>query len=291
MAAFIGNCMNRDGSRHQANRDDLVVNGFGEEWSRFSQEALVETEREAIFDDYFAVFPWQDLPPGAHGADIGSGSGRWAAVVAPRVERLTCVDASAAALDVTRRNLAGRENVDFRQADVGNLPFADGELDFAYSLGVLHHVPDTEGAIANIAKALKPGGLFLVYLYYAFDNRPTWFRLLWRLSDGMRRLICRLPSFLRFGICDVIAVLVYWPLARMAWLLRRAGLPLQSFPLSYYWDKSFYVMRTDALDRFGTRLEKRFRRDQIAAMLNAAGFDDIRFSARAPFWCAVARKR
>ncbi|HEC15230.1 MAG TPA: hypothetical protein ENI99_01440 [Sedimenticola sp.] len=56
-------------------------------------------------------------------------------------------------------------------------------------------------------------------------------------------------------------------------------------------DKSFYVMRTDALDRFGTRLEKRFRRDQIAAMLEAAGFCDIRFSTREPFWCAVARKR
>jgi hypothetical protein len=50
-------------------------------------------------------------------------------------------------------------------------------------------------------------------------------------------------------------------------------------------------MRTDALDRFGTRLEKRFRRDQIAAMLEAAGFANIRFSDGEPFWCAVARKR
>lgn len=283
--------MSKERNRPQANQDDLVVNGFGEEWSRFSQEALVETERGAIFDDYFALFPWHELRPEANGADIGSGSGRWAAVVAPRVGRLTCVDASAAALEVTKRNLAGQKNVEFRQADVGNLPFADGELDFAYSLGVLHHVPDTEGAIANIAKTLRPGGLFLVYLYYAFDNRPTWFRLLWRLSDGLRRTVCRLPSFLRFGVCDVIAVLVYWPLARLASLLGKAGLPLQSFPLSYYRDKSFYVMRTDALDRFGTRLEKRFRRDQIAAMLDAAGFADIRFSTRAPFWCAVARKR
>lgn len=285
--------MNKDYSEPQrtsANRDERVVKGFGEEWARFSQEALAETERAAIFNDYFADFPWTVLPADAHGADIGCGSGRWAAVVAPRVGRLTCVDASDDALGVARRNLAGQSNVAFRQADVGKLPFADGELDFAYSLGVLHHVPDTEGAIANVARSLKPGAPFLVYLYYSFDNRPLWFRMLWRLSDGLRRVICRLPSPLRFAVCDAIAALVYWPLAKLAALFATLGVSLRNFPLVYYRDKSFYVMRTDALDRFGTRLEKRFSRSQIAAMLEAAGFCDIRFSAGEPFWCAMARK-
>jgi ubiquinone/menaquinone biosynthesis C-methylase UbiE len=283
--------MNKESEERPGSRDEQVIKGFGEEWSRFSQEALAESERGAIFNDYFGDFPWNELSADAQGADIGCGSGRWAAVVAPRVGRLTCVDASADALAVARRNLAGQSNVTFQQADVGTLPFADGELDFAYSLGVLHHVPDTEVAMANVARALKPGGPFLVYLYYAFDNRPLWFRVLWRLSDGLRRLICRLPSPLRFAVCDVIATLVYWPLTRLAAMFAKLGVPLRNFPLAYYRDKSFYVMRTDALDRFGTRLEKRFRRARIAAMLEAAGFGDIRFSASEPFWCAVARKR
>lgn len=283
--------MNKENSELQGNRDDQVVKAFGEEWSRFSQEALADAERGAIFNDYFSDFPWAELPPDALGADIGCGSGRWAAVVAPRVGHLFCVDPSADALEVAKCNLARQGNVTFRQADVGNLPFADGELDFAYSLGVLHHVPDTEGAMANVARALKPGAPFLVYLYYAFDNRPLWFRMLWRLSDGIRRVICRFPSPLRFAVCDAIAALVYWPLARLAAMFSKLGVPLRNFPLAYYRDKSLYVMRTDALDRFGTRLEKRFHRDQIASMLEAAGFGDIRFSSRVPFWCAVALKR
>ena len=49
-------------------------------------------------------------------------------------------------------------------------------------------------------------------------------------------------------------------------------------------------MRTDALDRFGTRLEKRFRRQEIITMLQSAGFKDIRFSDTQPFWCAVGIK-
>lgn len=283
--------MNDRPSATSANKDDRVVEAFGEEWSRFDQDGLAAEERLAIFDDYFSVLPWQELPPQAIAADIGCGSGRWAIAVAPRVGRLICVDASPAALDVARRNLARWQNVDFRCADVGNLPFADGELDFAYSLGVLHHVPDTHAAIAQVARVLKPGGLLLVYLYYAFDNRPLWFRLLWRASDILRRGICRLPSTLRFAVCDLIAVAVYWPLGRLAAMLELMGARVGGLPLAYYRDKSFYVMRTDALDRFGTRLERRFRRHEIATMLEAAGFADVKFSDSEPFWCAVARKR
>lgn len=275
---------------HSRRVTNQVVKAFGEEWSRFSQRELADTERQEIFDDYFAGFPWDELPEKSRGADIGCGSGRWAAVAAPRVGWLTCIDASVAALEVARRNMTGQENVDFRQANVMNLPFADGALDFAYCLGVLHHVPDTTVALRSIARTIRPGGLLLLYLYYAFDNRPQWFCLLWQIADLLRRLICRLPRVPRFVVCDAIAVLVYWPLGRLAALVAKTGTPVGNFPLAYYRDKSFYVMRTDALDRFGTRLEKRFRRDQIVTMLKNAGFDNIRFSNKEPFWCAVAKK-
>jgi hypothetical protein len=50
-------------------------------------------------------------------------------------------------------------------------------------------------------------------------------------------------------------------------------------------------MRTDAYDRFCTRLEQRFTRQQIEQMLAGAGFGDIGFSDEVPYWCAVGRKR
>jgi hypothetical protein len=49
-------------------------------------------------------------------------------------------------------------------------------------------------------------------------------------------------------------------------------------------------MRTDALDRFGTRLEKRFTTKQIRDMMERAGLEDIVFSQTVPYWCAVGRK-
>ncbi|RMF49218.1 MAG: class I SAM-dependent methyltransferase [Bacteroidetes bacterium] len=273
------------------NVDSQVVADFGREWQRFNQQSASPEELQALFMAYFKVFPWEALPAGAEGADIGCGSGRWARFVAPRVARLHCIDPSPAALEVARQNLAPYPNVSLILGSAGELPFPDNSLDFAYSLGVLHHVPDTAGALREIARVLKPGAPFLVYLYYAFDNRPFWFRLLWRITDLLRRGIARLPYWLKYLIAEGLALLVYWPLARTARLLEKVGKLPSHFPLAQYRHRSFYIMRNDALDRFGTRLEKRYTRQAIQTLLEEAGFTRIGFSDEEPFWCAVAYKR
>ena len=50
-------------------------------------------------------------------------------------------------------------------------------------------------------------------------------------------------------------------------------------------------MRTDALDRFGTKLEKRFTKKEIKSMLLKSGFVDIQFSENTPYWVALAWKK
>lgn len=278
-------------AQNQRNIDLNVVKDFGAEWSRFDQSGFSAADRNDVFNDYFRIFPWQSLPVNAVGADIGCGSGRWAASVAPQVGYLHLVDASSDALSVARRNLASENNVGFCHASVDDLPFEVESLDFAYSLGVLHHVPDTRAAIKSVAAVLKPGAPFLIYLYYAFDQRPWWFRALWRASDLIRKLVSRMPLPMKNFVCDAIAVVVYLPLARTARLLEKSGMLPSAWPLAYYRDRDLYVLRTDALDRFGTRLEQRFTRPEIEDMLIAAGFDNIRFSDGAPYWCAAATKR
>jgi ubiquinone/menaquinone biosynthesis C-methylase UbiE len=278
------------GDRPRRNVDVSVVESFGKEWERFDQSSLSDGERQAMFDGYFAVFPWTALPPGAVGFDAGCGTGRWAVLVAPRVGHLHCVDPSSA-IDVATRNLAHLTNCSFHRATIDEMPLADASMDFGYSLGVLHHVPDTQQGIADCVRKLKPGAPFLLYLYYALDNRPFWFRGLWRASDAIRRILSRLPHGAKFLMSQVIAATVYWPLARTARVLEKGGMAIDAFPLSAYRDRSFYSMRTDALDRFGTSLERRFTRAEIGAMMDGAGLERVTFSRDVPFWCAVGYKR
>lgn len=274
-----------------SNIDPRTVAGFGEEWDSFDQTSLDEAEWRTLFDRYFAIFPWADLPADAEGFDLGCGSGRWAAGVVDRVATLNCVDPSAKALAVCERRLASSPGARFHHASVDAIPLPDSSQDFGYSLGVLHHIPDTAAAMADCVRKLKPGAPFLVYLYYAFDNRPLWFRAVWRASDVFRQVICRLPFPLRKAATTAIAALVYWPLAKGALLLEKLGFNVEGIPLAPYRNNSFYTMRTDALDRLGTRLEQRFTRAQIETMMRSAGLDDIRFSENVPYWVAVGKRK
>lgn len=269
------------------NADAHTVAGFGDEWSRFDQSDLSPNDHEAIFQSYFSVFPWDKLPANAEGFDAGCGSGRWALKVAPRVGKLHCLDASAEALTVAKRNLRSVANCVFHHASAEAPPIEPNSQDFGYSLGVLHHVPDTLSALRACVRLLKPGAPFLLYLYYAFDNRPTWFRALWQVSEVGRKTISSLPYPARYAVTQAIAAGVYLPLARTAAALERVGVDVDAFPLSLYRNRSFYVMRTDALDRFGTRLEKRYTRDEMRSLMESAGLERIRFREAMPYWCAV----
>jgi SAM-dependent methyltransferase len=280
-------------AKTHGNVDRDVTAGFGHEWSYFRQgeDELSASDRGAIFESYFHIFPWDSLPPNPVGIDIGCGSGRWSVMVAPRVGHLHLLDASAEALAVARQNLAERANVSFHLASLDDIPLPDASLDFAFSLGVLHHLPDTVAAIRSIAAKLRAGAPFLVYLYYALDNRPWWYRAVWRSSDLLRAVIWRLPHRFRLVISQAIAIGIYWPLARFARLVEYAGFSPSAIPLESYRDRSFYVMRTDAYDRFCTKLERRFSRQQIKELLLNSGFREISFSNSVPYWCAVGKKQ
>ena len=272
------------------NMDAKTVASFGDEWSRYDQSSMSYSEASEIFMAYFSIFPWDMLPSNPVGFDMGCGSGRWAKFVAPKVGRLNCIDPSSA-LDIARRNLIDFKNVEYIKASVSESGIPINSQDFGYSLGVLHHVPDTESAINSCVSILKSGAPLLVYLYYAFDNRGWVYRLLWRASDLVRRIICKLPSRFKHLVTDVIAAIVYFPLARLSLLLDKVGINAVSIPLFFYRNHSFYTMRTDSRDRFGTPLEQRFTKQQIKSYMERSGLIDIKFSDNAPYWCAVGIKK
>jgi ubiquinone/menaquinone biosynthesis C-methylase UbiE len=98
--------------------------------------------------------------------EIGGGLGTDGRQFARHGARYVDVDLSRNSLSLAREGfrlerLAGG----FTQADAEDLPFATGTFDLVYSHGVLHHTPDTERAIAEVFRLLKPGGKAIVMLY------------------------------------------------------------------------------------------------------------------------------
>jgi ubiquinone/menaquinone biosynthesis C-methylase UbiE len=94
--------------------------------------------------------------------DLGCGTGQVTAAIAPFVARVIAVDRSGDMLQAARRRLRGTSNVEVRRGELEALPIADGELDAATLLLVLHHLPDPAAALSETARVLRPGGRLLI---------------------------------------------------------------------------------------------------------------------------------
>lgn len=273
------------------NLDKKTVNSFSNEWNKFQQDKLSDEELLILVKNYFDLFPLDNLKKNYEVFDMGCGTGRWAKFVAPKVNKLNCIDPSLS-IKVAKKNLKDFKNINFINESIDNVKLKKNSQDFGYSLGVLHHIPNTKKALIDCVNLLKPGAPLLIYIYYAFDNKPFWFKLIWKSSDILRKFIILLPSSLKNLITDLIAVIIYFPLAKISLILEKFNKKIiRNFPLSYYRHSSFYTMRTDARDRFGTPLEKRFTKIQIKKMMTEAGLIDIKFSETEPFWCSLGYKK
>lgn len=273
------------------NIDIKTTEGFGLEWKKFDQSDVSNKELESIFNSYFDIFPWHIIDKNSIGFDMGCGSGRWDKFVSPKVKQLHCIDASKDALDVAKTNLKQHTNCIFYHESVGDNPLSDNSMDFGMCLGVLHHVPDTLSGLRSCTASLKPKAPFLLYLYYRFDNKPLWFRTIWKASDLIRRFVSNLPFILKYIISQTIAATIYYPVTRILLILENNGINVDSLPLAPYRKFSYYTMRTDAFDRFSTRLEKRFTKPEILELMTKANLENITFSDKAPFWHAVGYKK
>lgn len=273
-----------------ANFDKKTVDSFSEEWLKFN--SFTDQEIKVAGDQYFDIVNDKVLNKNSVVLDLGCGSGRWTKYISKKVAIVEAVDPSDAvfsALNLTK----DEENVRVTQASVSNIPFDDNTFDFIVCLGVLHHIPDTQKALIDLSKKLKPNGNILLYLYYKLDNRGVIYKLIFNFSSLLRKGISKLPYALKKMVCDIIAILIYIPFVSMAklfYLIFGSKKWIKKIPLSYYVGKSINIIRNDALDRFGTPLEQRFTKVEISEMLINAGITNNVFSKNEPYWHVLGQK-
>jgi SAM-dependent methyltransferase len=261
--------------RHGEFAEDIQYT-FGDEWRQHGQ---ILPEHAAEFAQYFDIVDLGSLKD-ARVCDLGCGSGRWSFFLKDRCRELVLVDFSDA-IYVARHNLRGADHCLFFKGDVLSLPFAGDCADFVVCLGVLHHLPvpclDAVRGLRRLAPRL------LIFLYYALDNRPWFFRALLGPVNVARRRLSRVRSpWLRKAFALSGAVAIYRPLIVLGTLLRPIGLGTAVPLYEVYRGKSVRRIQQDVYDRFFTRIEQRVSRAQIEDLRK--DFAGVRVSDSLPYW-------
>ncbi len=241
---------------------------FGYEWTHFNDW---RQSGETNFNDYFQGLDLASLR-GMLVLDGGCGMGRHARQIAPHADSVVAVDFSRA-IDQAVRNVADLPNVSCVQADLLALPLADGAFDFVYSLGVLHHLADTERALQGLVAKLRPGGRLRIYLYW---KKHGWKGRLLALATAARRVTTRMPFPALRAACRVLSVGLYGAVVLPYRALSAAGVRgLDDWPLFVYSKYPFAVLYNDQFDRFSAPIEKRYDPEDVRRLLEAAGLRDV----------------
>jgi SAM-dependent methyltransferase len=271
------------------NIDKRVVNEFGNEWLKFSEHSddLVKKGGE----EYFDILNEKIINGKTYALDIGCGTGRWTKYLAAKVGFIEAVDPSNA-IFAADELLGEIKNVRLSQASIETLPFEDETFDFVMSIGVLHHIPDTRKALNDCVRKVKKGGYFYVYLYYNLDRRGVVYKTIFRISDLIRKVVSRFPGKLKHFVCDVLAIIFYLPFVLLGRFLNFLGFKsvAKRMPLNSYQNRRFFIIRNDALDRFGTRLEQRFSAREIKEIMEDAELTDVVISSGLPYYHAVGKR-
>lgn len=165
---------------------DYDVDTFSFEWNKFHDVQIDILNKTSDSKETFSKktgFYKNDVK-GKLILDAGIGAGRYADIVSQWGGEVIGIDLSFA-VDAAQKNIGKRTNVHVMQADIFNLPLKNNIFDVIYSIGVLHHTPDTKKAFLSLLPYLKSGGEIAVYIYSK--------NLYNKYSDRWRKLTIKMP--------------------------------------------------------------------------------------------------
>jgi len=176
---------------------DGYASNFGFEWNLHNKTQLdtaTRHESEETFIEKTGFRP--DDFKGKLVLDVGCGMGRFSDVASRWGATVVGIDLTSA-VDAAYANVGNRENVHLAQADIFKLPFREETFDFIFSIGVLHHTPDTRAAFDQLPRLLKPGGRIAIWVYSSKSRASS------MTSDLYRYVTARLPKRFLYALCHV----------------------------------------------------------------------------------------
>lgn len=260
-----------------------TIDDFGQQWTRYQKNNGYYASLENLVEILGPILSVDQIE-GKSVADIGSGSGRIVGMLlAAGAKKVTAVEPSSA-MDVLKENLADeieKGMVVCVQGRGESIP-EDGQFEYVFSLGVLHHIPSPDPVVASTLKALKPGGKFIVWLYGKEGNGLYLF-----FVSLMRALTTKMPHWLLAFICWCL----YVPLVSYGWMCRVLPLPLHKYFTKHLMKMSRQDRYLHIYDQLNPEYAKYYRQDEAIALLERNGFTDVKTYHKMGYsWTVIGTK-
>lgn len=260
---------------------DRTIKDFGRQWTRYTTNDGHYASAELFADICGPLLSPAELQ-GARVAEIGSGTGRIVRMlIQAGVDHVVAVEPSEA-FDVLRQNTAEwSDRIDYLHARGDAIP-PGGGLDYIFSIGVLHHVPDPGPVMRAAFEALRPGGRMLVWLYGREGNEAYL-----RIVGPLRTLTTHFPPSLLAAVSHLLTLL----LTAYIFLCRFLPLPLSRYANNvigkFSWRQRFLVI----YDQLNPAVAEYYTAEEARALLEAAGLQYVRLHHRHGYsWTVIGTK-
>ncbi len=258
-----------------------TIADFGDQWRRFSDNSGFFGS-PALFDDVFGPLVDRLAIAGTRVADLGAGAGRFVNVLIDAgAEAVVAIEPSAA-FDVLRQNTAVHgDRITYLQTPGDAIP-AGLDLDYVFSIGVLHHIPDPAPVVRAALSALRRGGTIAIWLYGREGNAAYLC-----LAFPLRVITSRLPHPMLWAVtCTLDPLLLCY-----AALCRVAPLPLHEYMRDVVGRLSGDKRRLVVYDQLNPAYARYYTKAEAISLLEDAGFVDVRTYHRHGYSWALTGRR
>ncbi len=213
--------------------------------------------------------------------EIGVGSGRISNNLLKFHPKILYGIEPSKAIEVAKKNIKSNK-IKLINSKGEDLNFLN-EIDYVFSLGVIHHIPNYEKVLQKIYDSLKPGGKFIIWVYGKEGNELYLF-----IFNNLRRLTTYLPDFFLRIISHIINLVTYV----YGFLCKFFNLPLRKYFIELFNKCSFEKRSYIIFDQLNPSYAKYFTKDELHEVLKKTNFTNIKIINRHGYsHTAIAEKR
>ncbi|MBC7879023.1 MAG: class I SAM-dependent methyltransferase [Anaerolineales bacterium] len=257
-----------------------VISDFGAQWVKYTDNAGYYASSQLLQDIFGTLLSLNEIK-GARTLDVGSGSGRIVNMLLDvGTAHVVAVEPSMA-FSVLKENTRGREEqIQYINLRGDQLP--DMKLDFAFSIGVLHHIPDPIPVVRRVYDCLKLGGKFLFWVYGKEGNELYLFFVL-----PLRKITQRLPD----SILSILAHILNIGVSIYAFFCLFIPLPLHKYMRNVYIKLDWKTRFLAIFDQLNPAYSKYYTQDEAVALMKSGGFQNIKIERRQNYsWTVIGEK-